>query len=368
VSKPSQRILFATAGLDIGGGIESVARSTLSALTNAVQSGDLGNVDVLVFHGSAPTNPLIGASEVSDSRKYLFSLRFARLARPSRCDLVVFDSLGVARSILLIPPALRPPHLVFAHGQELDPPVRKALVSPMTSAREILTVSQTSAAKIRQIPTPAPLPPIRVISPCVSRDRIALWSDLDPPAATLPPTILSVGRMVSGDPGKGHDTLIAAMPMVVEAIPSARLKLVGDGTGRPVLEALANSLGLGACVEFTGAISDHDLGKAYRSANVFAMPSRQEGFGIVYAEAMWFGLPCIGSTADAAGDVIDDRSSGLLVQYGDERAVAEAIIRLLGDPSQAAAMGAAGRRKCHREFSPSAFESRVMDAVGGAPD
>jgi glycosyltransferase involved in cell wall biosynthesis len=281
---------------------------------------------------------------------------------------VVFDSLGVARSILLIPPALRPPHIVFAHGQELDPPVRKALMSPMALAREILTVSPTSSAKIRQIPTSTPMPPIRVIAPCVSRDRIALWSGLESASDMLPPTVLSVGRMVSGDPGKGHDTLISAMPMVLKSVPSARLRLVGDGTGRPELEALTKSLGLEACVEFTGGISDHDLGMAYQSANVFAMPSRQEGFGIVYAEAMWFGLPCIGSTSDAAVDVIDDGSSGLLVQYGDKRGVAKAIIRLLRDPAQATAMGAAGRRKCLREFSPSAFASRVMNAVGGAPD
>ena len=78
------------------------------------------------------------------------------------------------------------------------------------------------------------------------------------------------------------------------------------------------------------------------------MPSRQEGFGVVYAEAMWHGLPCIGSTADAAGQVIKEGETGLLVSYGDRRAIADAVAWLLADPARARAMGEAGRRRAPR--------------------
>jgi phosphatidyl-myo-inositol dimannoside synthase len=93
------------------------------------------------------------------------------------------------------------------------------------------------------------------------------------------------------------------------------------------------------------------------------MPSQQEGFGIVYAEAMWFGLPCVGSTADAAVDVIDHGKTGLLVEYGDHIATADALIRLLSDTATARAFGANGRDKCMREYTPEVFESRLLAAV-----
>jgi phosphatidyl-myo-inositol dimannoside synthase len=359
-----RRMLLASAGLDIGGGIANLAGSTLHVLEGAVQAGVIGGLDVLVLHGSAPTSRWIERSITSRSRKGVFLRHFAEMATRKQCDLILFDSLGVARPITLLPQRFRPPYLVFAHGQELDPPLRRALLPPLASARDVVTVSPTSARKIRGISESTPLPPIRVIPPCVARDRIDIWEQLTPPSTTpRPPTVLSVGRMIGSEPGKGHDTLIRAMPIVRTAVPGASLILVGEGDHREPLRDLASRLRADSFVTFAGSLSDHDLGVAYQSASVFAMPSQQEGFGIVYAEAMWFGLPCVGSTADAAVDVIDHGKTGLLVEYGDHIATADALIRLLNDSATAKAFGANGRDKCMREYTPEVFESRLLAAV-----
>jgi glycosyltransferase involved in cell wall biosynthesis len=96
---------------------------------------------------------------------------------------------------------------------------------------------------------------------------------------------------------------------------------------------------------------------------VFAMPSRQEGFGLVYAEAMWHGLPCIGSTRDAAGQVIADKETGLLVPYGDVEALAQALVELLSNPERAEAMGRRGARRARDHFIYDRFRDDFLRAL-----
>ena len=93
------------------------------------------------------------------------------------------------------------------------------------------------------------------------------------------------------------------------------------------------------------------------------MPSRQEGFGLVYAEAMWHGLPCVGSTADAAAEVIVDGETGRLVPYGDSDALANALAGLLLDPGRAAQMGEAARRRVLEHYSYPHFRRDLLEAL-----
>jgi glycosyltransferase involved in cell wall biosynthesis len=94
------------------------------------------------------------------------------------------------------------------------------------------------------------------------------------------------------------------------------------------------------------------------------MPSRQEGFGLVYAEAMWHGLPCIGSSADAASQVIADGETGVLVPFGDVDAIGAALVALLGDPARARALGEEGRRRAGLEFTYPRFRRELLAALG----
>jgi phosphatidylinositol alpha-1,6-mannosyltransferase len=126
---------------------------------------------------------------------------------------------------------------------------------------------------------------------------------------------------------------------------------------------MARARGVEGAVRFLGRVSDAELGSLYRRASVFAMPSRQEGFGLVYAEAMWHGLPCIGSTSDAAGQVIRSGETGLLVPYGDVRALEAALCDLLARPERAAQMGAAGRRRALEEFAYPRFRRDLLAAL-----
>jgi glycosyltransferase involved in cell wall biosynthesis len=90
------------------------------------------------------------------------------------------------------------------------------------------------------------------------------------------------------------------------------------------------------------------------------MPSENEGFGLVYAEAMAHGLPCIASTRDAAGEVVRDGETGLLVPVRDPAALAEAIHRLVSEPGLGTRMGAAGRRRFEALFTPEKYRERLL--------
>ena len=124
---------------------------------------------------------------------------------------------------------------------------------------------------------------------------------------------------------------------------------------------------MASAVRFFGGVSVQELGRLYRTASVYAMPSRQEGFGLVYAEAMWHGLPCIGSTKDAAGEVITSGETGVLVPYGEVEPLADAITRLLSDRDLAQRMGRAAAADARRRFGYARFRFDLLTAIGLDP-
>jgi glycosyltransferase involved in cell wall biosynthesis len=153
-------------------------------------------------------------------------------------------------------------------------------------------------------------------------------------------TILCVARQY---PRKHVADLLRALPAVRRAIPGARAVIAGDGPEHANLRTLAAELGLSDAVTFTGALPDDDLARLYCQADIFCLPSVQEGFGIVFLEAMACGLPVVATLAAAIPEVVPDRRAGLLVRPGDVAALAHALIELLARPSQRAAYGAFGQ-------------------------
>jgi glycosyltransferase involved in cell wall biosynthesis len=123
------------------------------------------------------------------------------------------------------------------------------------------------------------------------------------------------------------------------------------------------SLGLEDGVLFEEDLDDDELADRYRRCTVFVMPSGQEGFGIVFLEAMRFGKPCIGGSVGGTPDVIDDGRTGFLVPFGDVDALESAVKRLVENPELAREMGWAGRRKLNDEFVFDRFVSRVADQL-----
>lgn len=272
---------------------------------------------------------------------------FAQLRR-LRPDVVVCTHVALLPVARPLSAAFRARLWVVTHGIEAwgGAPNRA-----LRSAARVLAVSKFTADRVaaRHGVDPSRL---RLL-PCPFDDRLL---SVEPAAGATPiprdrRVLLTVARLSAAERYKGHDVVLRAMPRIVRAVPQAAYLIVGDGDDRERLESLARSLGVAAHVTFAGRVDDAALAACYRSSAVFIMPARVvladhepkgEGFGIVYLEAMAFGLPVVGPAVGAPAEFLRDGEHGLLVDPESEDEVAAAAIKLLDSPADAARLGRAG--------------------------
>jgi glycosyltransferase involved in cell wall biosynthesis len=175
--------------------------------------------------------------------------------------------------------------------------------------------------------------------------------------------ILTVGRWDPAEQYKGADTLISALPRVLQRAPDAYLVLVGDGADRPRLEQLARDVGVFERTRFLPGLTQDEIFACYAACTLFALPSRGEGFGLVFLEAMAHGKPVIGGAHGGTPDVIEDGVTGLLVPHGDIERLSGALESLLTNPELAAEMGAKGRDRIERFFTFEQFRGRLRQVL-----
>ncbi|MEH2028146.1 MAG: glycosyltransferase [Nostoc sp.] len=143
------------------------------------------------------------------------------------------------------------------------------------------------------------------------------------------PIILTVARLDNSERYKGYDQILVAMAEIRLAIPNAHYILVGKGSDRPRIEQLISRLNLDDCVTLAGFIPDSELCDYYNLCDVFAMPSKGEGFGIVYLEALACGKPTLAGNQDGAVDALCNGELGVLVNPDDVNTIALTLIQIL---------------------------------------
>ena len=180
-----------------------------------------------------------------------------------------------------------------------------------------------------------------------------------PRAKRSGPVVLSVARMY---PRKRLEDLLRAAPVLTRGIPEARIRIVGRGPEWEALRRLHAELRLGEAVTLLGDVSVEQLAAEYVGADLFCLPSVQEGFGIVFLEAMAAGLPIVACRAAAIPELVEDGATGALVPSRDPAALAGALEGLLRDPGHARRLGAEGRRRV-TAFTPGRVAERFVEAV-----
>ena len=228
----------------------------------------------------------------------------------------------------------------------------------------LVTVSEfTARAASRQVRGRVPA---EVLRPAIDPERYTPATAAEAAAekralGVRGPLVVCVGRLVLR---KGQDRLIEAVALLDPAFDSVagqvELALVGHSPTGPLYRRLAERLGVADRVRFVGEVSDEDLRRWLRAADVFAMPSRTrlgglevEGFGLVYAEAALAGLPVIAGSSGGAPEAVvadDDGVSGLVV-----------------DGSSAAEVAVASRRPAHAERAGAARDGRARPQAGARP-
>jgi glycosyltransferase involved in cell wall biosynthesis len=143
------------------------------------------------------------------------------------------------------------------------------------------------------------------------------------------PIILTVARLERNERYKGYDQILHALQEIRHYLPDVHYILVGKGSDRPRIEQLINQLNLQDCVTLTGFIPDDEIGAHYNLCDVFAMPNKTEGFGIVYLEALACGKPTLGGNQDGAVDALCHGELGALVDPDDVSAIAQTVIQIL---------------------------------------
>lgn len=186
------------------------------------------------------------------------------------------------------------------------------------------------------------------------------------PVPVAPPAVLMLGRIDRREDYKGHREMIGAWPLVRERVPDAELWIAGDGDLRPTLEDLVSASGLGGCVRFHGRVDEGEKARLLAGSRCLAMPSRGEGFGLVYLEAMRVGRPCLVSTLDAGVEVVEPPAGGLAVDPADAEAIARAVEGLVGSSAAWPAIAARARRRYESRFTAEHFHQRLLSAVFGA--
>jgi phosphatidylinositol alpha-1,6-mannosyltransferase len=175
--------------------------------------------------------------------------------------------------------------------------------------------------------------------------------------------LLSVCRLEETERYKGVDKVIEVLPDVAREVPDIHYVVVGGGTDLERHKQLAQRLGLGERVHFSGFLSDEALRACYRDCDVFVMPSAGEGFGFVFLEAMQYAKPIVAARNGGAPEVVEDQVTGRLVEYGNEDELAQALIELCVDPEKRTRLGLAGYQRLQERFTFAHFKQKLTEIL-----
>ncbi len=182
-----------------------------------------------------------------------------------------------------------------------------------------------------------------------------VYNGVDPnlfsPATEAAPAglmVLSVGNLI---PIKGHELLLRAVASLAADFPALNVEIIGDGAERSRLEDLTRQMNIAERVRFLGRKSRREVASAMQRCTVFALPSRYEGLGCVYLEAMAVGKPVIGCRGQGIAEIIQQGSNGFLVGPDNEKELTLALAMLLGDEGRRKNIGAAARDTILERFT-----------------
>ncbi len=273
--------------------------------------------------------------------------RIKKLHRVKRIDVIhAHAALPCGHAARLISRRLDIPFVVTVHGLDVFNTCflggipaawrRKASVDVYRAARTVICIS----GKVQEI--------LRTGTPAETCSAIVyngvnpdLFSPNPDGVGPFDPEILMVGNLLRS---KGHELVLRALGILRSSLPQIRCRIIGEGSDRSQFEGLARDLGIGQQVLFVGQQSRSAVAEAMRRCSVFVLPSRNEGLGCVYLEAMSCGKPVIGCRGQGIDEVIEHGKNGWLISADGLEELVQGLSALLGAPELRARIGAAARQ------------------------
>jgi glycosyltransferase involved in cell wall biosynthesis len=221
----------------------------------------------------------------------------------------------------------------------------------------VITTSRYAAGRLEDLYGLARTP--RIVPEAIDltgwRERLARGPASPDPGKFV---VLSVGRFYRR---KRLELLLEAARRLARRIPELEVRIVGGGPEAARLRGIWREKRLEATVQWLGDVSPDTLAREYQACDAFCLPSVQEGFGIVFLEAMAAGKPIVAARAGATPEVVEQ---GLLVEPGDPAALAEAIAALRDDSGLYESLRAKGLSVVERFDAPRVAQA-FLEAISG---
>lgn len=354
------------------GGIQSYVQDILKAyLSVTAATNSQQQAEVLLLRDSPDCQNPFESKNVNfyylKTRPAWFGrLKFATILlsrllqkRPQR---VFCGHINLAPLIQTLCEPLGIPYTILTYGKEVWETLEPKYQTALRKADRIWTISRYT--RDRTCATNQLNPAKFQIVPCTvnqniftlgskSADLLAKYNLLD---AKI---LMTVARLRSTDIYKGVDVTIQALPQIAKTFENVKYLAIGRGDDRSRLAKLAADLGVADRVIFAGFVPTENLAEHYRLADAYVMPS-QEGFGIVYLEALACGIPVLAGDADGSADPLQDGKLGWRVPHRNSDAVAVACIEMLKGED----------RRCDRNFlreqtlAAFSFQSLCQSLIG----
>jgi len=266
-------------------------------------------------------------------------------------------------------PSMKRRRIELIHAHESAPGLVVGLAAIGTGIPVVLSFHGSNPERIREFGRIGRMVATRLITPSyrsaedlattggVPRERLhVIGLGIKPVATPAPEAVAEIrGELLGPDgrilvltvarlyPRKRVEDLLEAAVLLKERIGDVQIRIIGEGPEGPRLHALHQRLALGDTVVFLGHVTRDTLALEYSRAHCFCLPTVQEGFGLVFAEAMAAGLPVVACRAAAVPEIVRDGETGLLVAPRTPAALAAALERMLTDDGLRKEMGMAGR-------------------------
>jgi glycosyltransferase involved in cell wall biosynthesis len=324
--------LWAPAFTGFGGGIASFSRALALGLR------DVGH-DVRLFGktdlpGDLEGLPVIGTGQYSTvSRSHVFAARVLASAMRHRPDYIISTHVNFGPVAHLAKRLFGIRYGLVAHGIDIHPALKPEILAALCDADRIVAVSSWTRLRVLDLGGIAP-DVVSILPNTFDESRFCVGSRPAELARRYgirhdERVILTVARLAADERYKGYDRIIRALPRLDQNIGPIRFLLVGKGEDQARAQALSRVVGSARQITFAGFVADSELPDHYRLADVFAMPSTGEGFGIVFLEAMGCGTPVVAGNRDGSVDALCQGHLGRLVDPNDVGAITNGIEAIL---------------------------------------
>lgn len=362
MSRPP-RVLLLCDRLDVSGGVERFVCALANHLSHEGLDVAVGSTDTLREAVRYPLDPAVrvragAAARPVDEREpqgriarawhllraqWRIGSALRRVIRDEQPDVIVLNGLTTACSVLLGGGAFAARSICCDHNHF-------SARSPLWQRLRARLYPRVAAVVSL---TEADAPRFKALNPRTQVIYNAAFLRADEPALPAEPFVLAVGRHQAQ---KGFDLLLPAWARVLEALPEARLRIVGDGPLREAHEQQAQALGIAAQVEWLTPTPQ--IERLYREAAAFVLSSRYEGMPLALLEAQALGVPAVAFDCPTGPGEILTAETGRLVPAQDVGALAAALVELLSSPGLRAQMGRAAIARSRAVFSPEQHAAR----------